>query len=357
MAEEAAARGGPGARASATTWNQHDVPDGAAAAPGDRASRSTSPSMGGFLRSKIGTVYAVDGVDFDDPQGRDLQPRGRVGLRQVHARTDRAAAAARPPPARSTFAGEDLTGWNNTQMRPYRKRMQIIFQDPFGSLNPRMPVSDIIGEGLLAQGMSDSKERTERIESALEAVGLRRSYTRRFPHEFCGGQRQRIGIARALALEPEFIVCDEPVSALDVSIQSQILNLLLDLRSEFDLTYLFISHNLSVVEYFSDRVGGDVPGPDPRAGHGRADVPLAQASRTPWRCCRRSRSQTPASAAAAWCSRVTCRPRPHRPTAAASIPAAGCASTSATPRCVPPRIRGCATWAKATRSGATSPRK
>ena len=140
-------------------------------------------------------------------------------------------------------------------MRPYRKRMQIIFQDPFGSLNPRMPVSDIIGEGLMAQGMNDSKVRTKKIEDALEAVGLRKSYTRRYPHEFSGGQRQRIGIARALALDPEFIVCDEPVSALDVSIQSQILNLLLDLRSQYDLTYLFISHNLSVVEYFSDRVG------------------------------------------------------------------------------------------------------
>jgi oligopeptide/dipeptide ABC transporter ATP-binding protein len=118
-----------------------------------------------------------------------------------------------------------------------------------------MPVSDIIGEGLMAQGVKDSRVRTRRIERSLEDVGLRKAYTRRYPHEFSGGQRQRIGIARALALEPEFIVCDEPVSALDVSIQSQILNLLLDLRREYDLTYLFISHNLSVVEYFSDRVG------------------------------------------------------------------------------------------------------
>jgi oligopeptide/dipeptide ABC transporter ATP-binding protein len=133
--------------------------------------------------------------------------------------------------------------------------MQIIFQDPFGSLNPRMPISDIIGEGLLAQGVKDRKTRDKKVGDSLEVVGLRRDYTRRYPHEFSGGQRQRIGVARALALEPDFIVCDEPVSALDVSIQSQVLNLLLDLRREFNLTYLFISHNLSVVQYFSDRVG------------------------------------------------------------------------------------------------------
>jgi peptide/nickel transport system ATP-binding protein/oligopeptide transport system ATP-binding protein len=132
--------------------------------------------------------------------------------------------------------------------------MQIIFQDPYSSLNPRMPVYDIIGEGLQAQGLRDHAARTKRIEDSLEAVGLRRDYTRRFPHEFSGGQRQRVGIARALAMEPSFIVCDEAVSALDVSIQSQILNLLLDLRQEYGFTYLFIAHNLSVVHYISDRV-------------------------------------------------------------------------------------------------------
>ena len=156
---------------------------------------------------------------------------------------------------RVVFDGYELADADPDDMRPLRRRMQIIFQDPFGSLNPRMPISDIIGEGLLAQGLSDRRARDKRVEDALELVGLRREYTRRYPHEFSGGQRQRIGVARALALGPDFIVADEPVSALDVSIQSQVLNLLLDLKRDLKLTYLFISHNLSVVQYFSDRVG------------------------------------------------------------------------------------------------------
>jgi oligopeptide transport system ATP-binding protein len=212
------------------------------------------PIYGGVLRRKVGTVYAVDGVDFDVRKGEIFSLVGESGCGKTTL--GRTVLQLLPPTGgKVVFGGDDITGRKAGEMRPYRKRMQIIFQDPFGSLNPRMPVSDIIGEGLMAQGMGDSKERTKKIEQTLEAVGLRRSYTRRYPHEFSGGQRQRIGIARALALDPEFIVCDEPVSALDVSIQSQILNLLLDLRREFDLTYLFISHNLSVVEYFSDRVG------------------------------------------------------------------------------------------------------
>ena len=212
------------------------------------------PIYGGVLRRKVGTVYAVDGVDFDVHKGEIFSLVGESGCGKTTL--GRTVLQLLPPTGgKVVFGGEDITGRDAAGMRPFRKRMQIIFQDPFGSLNPRMPVSDIIGEGLMAQGMRDSKERTKKVEQTLEAVGLRRSYTRRYPHEFSGGQRQRIGVARALALDPEFIVCDEPVSALDVSIQSQILNLLLDLRREYDLTYLFISHNLSVVEYFSDRVG------------------------------------------------------------------------------------------------------
>ncbi len=174
---------------------------------------------------------------------------------------------------RVVFDGYELADVDPDDMRPLRRRMQIIFQDPFGSLNPRMPVSDLIGEGLLAQGLNDRAARDKRVEDALELVGLRREYSRRYPHEFSGGQRQRIGVARALALGPDFIVADEPVSALDVSIQSQVLNLLLDLKRDLNLTYLFISHNLSVVQYFSDRVGVMYLGKIVEIGIRRAAVP------------------------------------------------------------------------------------
>ncbi len=230
-----------------------DVPQGAPLLQ-VRGLQKHFPILGGVLRRRVGTVYAVDGVDFDVRKGEIFSLVGESGCgKTTLGRT--VLQLLKPTGGSVTFGGEDITGHDANAMRPFRRRMQIIFQDPFGSLNPRMPVSDIIGEGLMAQGMSDGKARIRKVEQTLEAVGLRRSYTRRYPHEFSGGQRQRIGVARALALDPEFIVCDEPVSALDVSIQSQILNLLLDLRREFDLTYLFISHNLSVVEYFSDRVG------------------------------------------------------------------------------------------------------
>jgi oligopeptide/dipeptide ABC transporter ATP-binding protein len=212
------------------------------------------PIIGGLLRRQIGTVYAVDGVDFDVYPGEIFSLVGESGCGKTTL--GRTVLQLTPPTAgKVVFDGYELADVDPDDMRPLRRRMQIIFQDPFGSLNPRMPVSDIIGEGLLAQGVTDRKTRDKRVEDSLEIVGLRRDYTRRFPHEFSGGQRQRIGIARALALGPDLVVCDEPVSALDVSIQSQVLNLLLDLRRDFNLTYLFISHNLSVVQYFSDRVG------------------------------------------------------------------------------------------------------
>ncbi|HVL54775.1 MAG TPA: oligopeptide/dipeptide ABC transporter ATP-binding protein [Vitreimonas sp.] len=212
------------------------------------------PILGGLLRRQIATVYAVDGVDFDVQPGEIFSLVGESGC----GKTTLGRSLLRlvePTEGTVIFEGRDVTKLSQDELRPMRRKMQIIFQDPFGSLNPRMPISDIIGEGLLAQGVNDRKERNKQVEDSLEVVGLRRAYTRRYPHEFSGGQRQRIGIARALALNPDFVVCDEPVSALDVSIQSQVLNLLLDLRRDFNLTYLFISHNLSVVQYFSDRVG------------------------------------------------------------------------------------------------------
>jgi peptide/nickel transport system ATP-binding protein len=211
------------------------------------------PILGGVLRRQVGTIYAVDGVDFDVFPGEVFSVVGESGCGKTTL--GRTLLQLTPSTAgHVVFDGYELADVDPDDMRPLRRRMQIIFQDPFGSLNPRMPVSDIIGEGLLAQGVTSRKERDKRTEDALEIVGLRRDYTRRYPHEFSGGQRQRIGVARALALSPDFIVCVEPVSALDVSIQSQVLNLLLDLKRDFNLTYLFISHNLSVVEYFSDRI-------------------------------------------------------------------------------------------------------
>ena len=216
------------------------------------------PITSGILRRHVGDVHAVDGVSFDVGKGEVLGLVGESGC----GKSTLGRTLLRLIPETSgqvRISGEDVFSKQGADLKRLRRRMQIIFQDPVGSLNPRMPISDIIGEGLLAQAdkenrWGDRTVRDARVGDYLEHVGLRRNYARRYPHEFSGGQRQRIGIARALALEPEFIVCDEPVSALDVSIQSQILNLLLDLRGEFGLTYLFIAHNLSVVQYISDRV-------------------------------------------------------------------------------------------------------
>ncbi len=255
---------GPGSGAVATATG---VGTGRAAGPASRGEPlivvehlvKYYPILGGLLRRKIGDVKAVDDVSFEIYRGEVFGLVGESGCGK--STLGKTLLRLQPPTAgRATIAGEDIFAKQGKDLKRLRRRMQIIFQDPIGSLNPRMPISDIIGEGLLAQadeenGWKDRKIRDKRVEDYLEAVGLRRDYTRRYPHEFSGGQRQRIGIARALALDPEFVVCDEPVSALDVSIQSQILNLLLDLRREFNLTYLFIAHNLSVVQYISDRVG------------------------------------------------------------------------------------------------------
>jgi oligopeptide/dipeptide ABC transporter ATP-binding protein len=217
------------------------------------------PIMGGLLRHQIGKVYAVDDVSLKIYRGEKFGLVGESGCgKTTFGRT--ILRLEKATDGTVSMDGQDVLALQGNDLKKMRRRMQIIFQDPYGSLNPRMPISDIIGEGLLAQGdkvngWGKRSIRDSRVGDYLEAVGLRRDYSRRYPHEFSGGQRQRIGIARALALDPEFIVCDEPVSALDVSIQSQILNLLSDLRAQFNLTYLFIAHNLSVVQYFCDRIG------------------------------------------------------------------------------------------------------
>ncbi len=199
-------------------------------------------------------MKAVDDVSFSVKQGETLGLVGESGC----GKTTIGRTVLRLTPATSgsvTFQGKDVFKASAPEMKAMRKDMQIIFQDPYSSLDPRMPVGESIGEGLLVHGMRDTKKRNEVVIEMLRKVGLEDYHARRYPHEFSGGQRQRIGIARALALRPKFIVCDEPVSALDVSIQSQVLNILKDLQSEFGLTYLFIAHNLSVVEHISDRVG------------------------------------------------------------------------------------------------------
>lgn len=215
------------------------------------------PIQKGFWRKKVGEVKAVDDISFYIREGETLGLVGESGSGKTT--TGRAILRAIEP-----TEGEILFNINGTlinilqlnkkELKQTRKHMQMIFQDPYSSLNPRMTVKDIIGEPLLVNGVARGKELEDRVAELMKAVGLRPEYMIRYPHAFSGGQRQRIGIARALALNPRLIVCDEPVSALDVSIQAQTLNLLQDLQEKFHLTYLFISHDLGVVEHISDRV-------------------------------------------------------------------------------------------------------
>lgn len=212
------------------------------------------PVQGNLLGRGRGLVKAVDGVSFGIKRGETLGLVGESGCGK--STTGRLILRLiEPTGGQVFFEGEDITRLNRRELRPKRQRMQIIFQDPYSSLNPRMTVGRIVGEPLTLHGMANGTQKERRVRELLEMVGLSPSHARRYPHEFSGGQRQRIGVARALAVGPKMIVCDEPVSALDVSIQSQILNLLEDLQREFDLTYLFIAHGLNVVKHVSDRVG------------------------------------------------------------------------------------------------------
>jgi oligopeptide/dipeptide ABC transporter ATP-binding protein len=211
------------------------------------------PVRAGVLQRVQGWVKAVDDVTFTIERGETLGLVGESGC----GKTTIGRSILRliePTGGEVMFEGEDLVGMPQRQLKEMRREMQIIFQDPYSSLDPRSQIGTIIGEGLQVHGVKDAQERQERVLDMLTTVGLSEDHMRRYPHEFSGGQRQRIGIARALVLRPKFIVCDEPVSALDVSIQSQVLNLLRQLQRDFDLTYLFIAHNLQVVEHISDRV-------------------------------------------------------------------------------------------------------
>jgi oligopeptide transport system ATP-binding protein len=211
------------------------------------------PIMRGVVRRQVGAVKAVDGVSFDVLRGETFGLVGESGCgKSTTGRT--ILQLYRPTAGSVTYDEMDLAQLKGEELRRLRPRMQMIFQDPFASLNPRMTVGGIVAEPLVIHTSMSRSERDERVRELLELVGLNPKFDRRYPHEFSGGQRQRIGVARALALNPEFIICDEPISALDVSVQAQVVNLLEDLQEKFGLTYLFIAHDLSMVRHISTRV-------------------------------------------------------------------------------------------------------
>ncbi len=211
------------------------------------------PITSGILSRVSNYVKAVDGIDLTIGRGETVGLVGESGCGKTTLGKT-IIKLHEPTEGEIIFEDRDITNLSTSSMRPVRKRMQIVFQDPYGSLNPRMKVEDIVSEGLVIHGVSSNSERKEAVRETMRTVGLREDALSRYPHEFSGGQRQRIAIARAIALRPDFIVCDEPISALDVSVQAQIINLFIELQEKFGLTYLFISHDLRVVKHISDRV-------------------------------------------------------------------------------------------------------
>ena len=215
--------------------------------------RKEFPIKKGVLSRQVGAVKAVNDVSFDVARGETLGVVGESGCgKTTTGRT--ILRLIEPTSGEITFEGRDVRGLGTSELRALRREMQIIFQDPVSSLNPRMTIGAIIREGLTIHKLAEGQAADNKVRQLLEEVGLRSEYTSRYPHEFSGGQRQRIGIARALSVQPKFIVCDEPVSALDVSVQAQVINLLEDLQRQHNLTYMFIAHDLSVVEHIADRV-------------------------------------------------------------------------------------------------------